>query len=182
MSKSNNPRVELLARPILDPEAVQRFLDGQNIDWPDFKKHLDSEMDLGDRDGEWLGKLIHNTCQKPSTDHPNFAVEHIFLNFVIWDISNNLRNSLVSLFRHIYKNTPVSCIFDDSDDRVIFLSISVYNIRHFLSELIFSSDIEMRVFIIEIFKVIYKALPCLFNNMRIINLADGAQSLEIDEF
>jgi len=110
------PKVRLVGRPVVDIGGLQSFLEDHNLEWPEFQKKLDSSLDLGDRDGEWLMEMAGRTCymswpQKGSElkkgrshdDHIKHIIEvqhgsvleHLNLNFEIWNVSRSLTHELV---------------------------------------------------------------------------------------
>lgn len=109
------PSVALVGKPILCIEGVQRFLEEHGYSWPELEKKLDSAMDLGDSDGEWLVELAGRMCYQswPKTgesakgrsheDHLKHlievghgaCIEHCDFSFVIWNVSRSLTHELV---------------------------------------------------------------------------------------
>jgi len=108
--------VKLVGRPVIDINGLTAFLDDHDLEWPEFQNKLDSNQDLGDRDGEWLIEMAGRTCymswpQKGSEakkgrshdDHIKHLIEvqhgsvleHINLNFEIWNVSRSLTHELV---------------------------------------------------------------------------------------
>ncbi len=109
------PQVKLISRPIIDIDGLTTFLDAHNISWPDFQKKLDSNMDLGDRDAEYVPELAGRLCYmsfpkkdgelkgRSHDDHIKHlieighfsCVEHCNFGFVLWNISRSLTHELV---------------------------------------------------------------------------------------
>lgn len=110
------PMVKLISRPVIDISGLTSFLDAHNISWPDFQKKLDSNLDLGDRDAEYIPEMAGRCCYMsfPSKENQtkvgrshedhikhlieigHFSViEHCNFGFVTWGISRSLSHEFV---------------------------------------------------------------------------------------
>lgn len=104
------PRVELVGRPVMDINGILAFLEEHDLIWPELQKKLDSHMDLGDRDGEWLIEMAARLCYmsygKKGRSHEDHikhlievghgaCIEHASFNFIIWGVSRSLTHELV---------------------------------------------------------------------------------------
>ncbi len=104
------PQVRLVGRPVLDVNGVTEFLDAHDYAWPDMRRKFDSNIDLGDRDAEYLVELGGRTCYtsfrgvgRSHEEHVKHLIEvahgscleHCNFNFELWDISRSLSLELV---------------------------------------------------------------------------------------
>lgn len=110
MKLFEKPRVELVGRQVLSIEGLIRFLDENDCLWPELRNKLDSNMDLGDKDCEWLIETAGRTCYMSfdgkGRDHDGHiknlievahgaCIEHATFNFEIWGVSRSLTHELV---------------------------------------------------------------------------------------
>ncbi len=110
MKLFTKPRVELVGRQVLDINGLVAFLEEHDLVWPELQKKLDSNMDLGDRDCEWLVESAARGCYmsyggkgrshdahiKHLIEVGHFSVlEHAVFNFHIWGVSRSLTHELV---------------------------------------------------------------------------------------
>ncbi len=110
MKLFTKPRVELVGRQVMDINGIVAFLQEHDLVWPELQKKLDSNVDLGDRDCEWLIELAGRGCYmsfggkgRSHEDHikhlievGHFSVlEHAVFNFHIWGVSRSLTHELV---------------------------------------------------------------------------------------
>lgn len=104
------PRVELVGRPVIDINGLLAFLDEHCFEWSALRKKLESNMDLGDRDCEWLmeaaGRLCYLSYDGKGRGHDahikhvievahGSVLEHANFNFIIWGVSRSLTHELV---------------------------------------------------------------------------------------
>jgi len=104
------PRIELVGRPVMDIQGVLQFLSDHDMDWPELHTKLESNMDLGDRDAEWLiqqaGRGCYMSFGKSGRSHDEHikhlievghgsVLEHVNFNFHIWGVSRSLTHELV---------------------------------------------------------------------------------------
>ena len=104
------PKVALVGQTIMNLEGVSEFLDDHEIEWQEMKTKLESMLDLGDRDGEWLVEMAGRTCYmsfggkgRSHDEHVKHLIEvghgsvleHIQFNFEIWNISRSCSHELV---------------------------------------------------------------------------------------
>ncbi len=114
MKLYTEPRVEIVGYPVMDIEGIQSFLDGHDMEWPSLQNKFDSNMDLGDRDPEWLvemaGRMCYQSWKKSGgkdsgRDHDDHVkhlieclhgstLEHVKFNFAIWGVSRTLAQEL----------------------------------------------------------------------------------------
>ncbi len=126
--------VRLIGRPVIEIDGVLDFLSNHGKHWPELQNKLDSNMDLGDRDAEWIAEMAARGCYMsyPNTgeeakgrsheDHIKHlievghfsTIEHAQFNFVVWNVSRSLTHELV---RHRHANySQISQRFVDSSD------------------------------------------------------------------
>jgi thymidylate synthase (FAD) len=109
------PMVKLISRPVVDIDGLTSFLDAHDVSWPEFQKKLDSNLDLGDRDAEYIPEMAGRVCymsfpkkdgeSKGRTHEEHIkhlieighfsCVEHCNFGFVLWNISRSLTHELV---------------------------------------------------------------------------------------
>jgi thymidylate synthase (FAD) len=110
MKLFTKPRVELVGRQVMDINGIVAFLQEHDLVWPELQKKLDSNMDLGDRDCEWLIEMAGRGCYmsfggkgRSHEDHIRHLIEvqhgsvleHANFNFHIWGVSRSLTHELV---------------------------------------------------------------------------------------
>jgi len=109
------PRIELIGKSVFDIDGLMKFLDSSGFEWPEFQKKLDSNMDLGDHDNEYLIEFGGRNCYqswpkkggelKGRTHEQHIkhlievghgsCLEHSTFNFQIWNVSRSLTHELV---------------------------------------------------------------------------------------
>lgn len=104
------PRVELVGRQVIDINGLVAFLDEHGYIWPELRKKIDSNLDLGDRDCEWLIESAGRGCYlsydgkgRSHEDHIKHLIEvghgsvleHANFNFHVWGISRANSHELV---------------------------------------------------------------------------------------
>lgn len=104
------PKIALVGKTILSLEGVKEFLDDHGVEWPELTKKLESMVDLGDRDCEWLTEMAGRTCYMSfggkGRDHESHikhlieishgsVLEHSQFSFEIWDISRSCSHEIV---------------------------------------------------------------------------------------
>jgi len=110
MKLFKKPRVELVGRPVIDIGGLMTFLQEHDMEWPELQNKLDSNIDLGDRDAEWLIEMAGRLCYmsfggkgRTHEDHIKHLIEvqhgsvleHVKFDFVIWGVSRSLTHELV---------------------------------------------------------------------------------------
>lgn len=62
------PKIRLIGKSIINIDGLISFLDDQGMEWPEFQKKLDSNLDLGDDDGNWLIEFGGRNCYSKDTE------------------------------------------------------------------------------------------------------------------
>ena len=104
------PQVELVARQVFDVAGVVGFLNAHELRWEELRRKIDSDLDLGDRDPEYVCELAarlrtmsfdgtgrdHDAHIRHlfETEHGS-AFEHAYWCFVVWNVSRSLTHELV---------------------------------------------------------------------------------------
>lgn len=106
----NEPKIALVGKTIMDIDGVLAFLDDHDVQWPQLRDKLQSMVDLGDRDCEWLVEMAGRTCYmsfggkgRQHEDHIRHLIEvghgsvleHVQFNFEIWGISRSCSHEIV---------------------------------------------------------------------------------------
>jgi len=106
----NEPSVCLVGRPVVDIQGIMQFLECHGLEWPEFQEKLNSNMDLGDRDAEWIieaaARLCYMSYGKKGRTHDDHikhlievahgaCIEHSNFNFMVWNVSRSLTHELV---------------------------------------------------------------------------------------
>jgi len=141
------PQVKLISRPVIDIDGLTTFLDVHNITWPEFQRKLSSNIDLGDRDAEYIPEMAGRICYMsfPSKDKEqkgrshedhikhlieigHFSViEHCNFGFVTWNISRSLSHEFV---RHrIASYSQLSQRYVDSSDVKFIIPPSIQELE-----------------------------------------------------
>lgn len=104
------PKVALVGKMVMDIDGVMEFLNDHEIEWPEMTAKLDSMLDLGDRDCEWICEMAGRTCYMSfggvGRDHESHVkhlievfhgsvLEHVQFNFEIWNISRSCSHEIV---------------------------------------------------------------------------------------
>lgn len=109
------PKIKLIGKSIVDIDGLLAFLEDSGMCWPEFQKKLDSNLDIGDNDGEWLIEFGGRNCYqswpqkgeqlkgRSHEDHLKHLIdvghesclEHATFNFQIWNVSRSLTHELV---------------------------------------------------------------------------------------
>jgi len=109
------PKVKLIGKSIINIEGLIAFLEDSNMYWPEFQRKLDSNIDLGDDDGNWLIEFGGRNCYqswpkkgeelkgRTHDEHLKHLIdvghesclEHATFNFQIWNVSRSLTHELV---------------------------------------------------------------------------------------
>lgn len=107
----SDPEVVLLSRPVMEINGLNKFLKDHNLSWEEWQKKIDSNIDLGDKDAEYLIEACARTCYlsfgkgRSHEEHlkniievgHGSVMEHPNFTFMIWNVSRNL---LAELTRH----------------------------------------------------------------------------------
>jgi len=132
------PMVKLLSRPVIDIDGLMKFLEDHNSSWPEFQKKLDSNLDLGDKDAEYIPELAGRVCymsfpkkdgQSKGRTHEEHVkhlievghfsvIEHCNFGFQIWGVSRSLTHELVR-HRHASYSQLSQRYVDSSEVRFI---------------------------------------------------------------
>lgn len=128
------PQVQLISRPVIDINGINSFLCAHDKSWPEFFKKLDSNLDLGDKDAEYIPEMAGRVCYMsfPKKDGESkgrtheehvkhlievghfSVIEHCNFSFQIWDVSRSLTHELV---RHRHASySQLSQRYVDSSD------------------------------------------------------------------
>ena len=104
------PQVELVARQVFDVAGVVGFLNAHELRWEELRRKINSDLDLGDRDPEYVCELAARlrTMSFDGTDgghdahirhlfeiEHGSAFEHAYWCFVVWNVSRSLTHELV---------------------------------------------------------------------------------------
>jgi len=104
------PQVELVARQVFDVAGVVEFLNAHELRWEELRRKIDSDLDLGDRDPEYVCELASRLCTMSfdgdGRDHDariqhlfevrdGSVLEHNYWCFVVWNVSRGLTLELV---------------------------------------------------------------------------------------
>jgi thymidylate synthase (FAD) len=149
------PMVKLISKPVFDIEGLTSFLNTHNILWPDFQKKLDSNLDLGDKDCEWIPEAAARICYmsfpknsssvhkgRSHEDHIKHlieighfsCIEHSNFGFIVWDISRSLTHELV---RHrLASYSQLSQRYVDSSDVKFIVPPSLQELENTKPEII----------------------------------------------
>lgn len=109
------PKIRLIGKSIINIDGLMSFLEDSNMCWPEFQRKLDSNIDLGDDDGNWLIEFGARNCYqswpkkgeelkgRAHQEHLKHLIdvghesclEHATFNFQIWNVSRSLTHELV---------------------------------------------------------------------------------------
>jgi len=134
MSFIDDPRVELIGKPIIEIDGMIAFLEEHGYEWPAITEKIDAMVSLGDDDSSWLVEFAGRNCyqswpKKGETpkgrsheDHIKHLIEvghgacleHANFTFAIWNVSRSLTHELV---RHrLASYSQLSQRYVDSSD------------------------------------------------------------------
>jgi len=104
------PQVALVARQVFDVAGVVGFLDAHELRWEELRRKIDSDLDLGDRDPEYVCELASRlrsmSFDGDGRDH-DARIQHLFEAghgsvleqnhwcFVVWNVSRGVTHELV---------------------------------------------------------------------------------------
>ena len=124
------PQVELVARQVFDVAGVVGFLNAHELRWEELRHKIDSDLDLGDRDPEYVCELAarlgtmsfdgkggdHDAYIRHlfETGHGN-AFEHAYWCFVVWNVSRSLTHELLRHRIGVSYSQLRQCCVDESD-------------------------------------------------------------------
>jgi len=124
------PQVELVARQVFDVAGVVGFLNAHDLSWEELRHKIDSDLDLGDRDPEYVCELAsrlrtmsfdgaeggHDAYIEHlfETEHGS-AFEHAYWCFVVWNVSRSLTHELVRHRIGVSYSQLRQCCVDESD-------------------------------------------------------------------
>lgn len=104
------PKVALVGQSIMNIDGILEFLNDHEVEWPELTAKLESMLDLGDHDCEWLVEMAGRTCYMSfggtGRNHEahvkhlievlhGSVLEHIQFNFEIWNISRSCSHEIV---------------------------------------------------------------------------------------
>lgn len=126
----NRPRIELVHRPVLEPDGIQRFLKEHSRDWPEFQNRLDPSYGIADQDAEWIVEMSARLCYlsfggngRNHHDHivhllevaHGSTLEHSMFGFLIWNVSRSLTHELVRTRQGVAYSQLSQRYVDESD-------------------------------------------------------------------
>jgi len=144
MTLFNKPCVKLVGKPVVDIDGVLDFLNEHECEWPEFQNKLDSDMDLGDRDAEWLVEMAGRTCYmsfggngRNHEDHVKHLIdvghgsvlEHCNFNFILWGISRSCSHEIVR-HRAGFAYSQISQRYVDSSDTAFVVPPAIQAIEN----------------------------------------------------
>lgn len=124
------PQVELVARQVFDVAGVVGFLNAHELRWEELRRKIDSDLDLGDRDPEYVCELAARlrtmSFDGKGRDHDAYiqhlieiehgsAFEHAYWCFVVWNVSRSLTHELLRHRIGVSYSQLRQCCVDGSD-------------------------------------------------------------------
>jgi len=104
------PKIALVGQMVMNIDGILEFLNDHETEWPELRTKIESCLDLGDHDCEWLIEMAGRTCYMSfggkGRDHEahvkhlievlhGSVLEHIQFNFEIWNISRSCSHEIV---------------------------------------------------------------------------------------
>jgi len=149
------PKVKLIGKSIVNIDGLIAFLEDSGMCWPEFQKKLDSNLDLGDDDGNWLIEFGGRNCYQswPRTgeelkgrthdEHLKHLIdvghesclEHATFNFQIWNVSRSLTHELVRT-RIGVAYSQLSQRYVDSSDVCFIIPIAIQELEKTKPEIV----------------------------------------------